>query len=171
VKLRSIPPRTCVTLARTRSRLALRGFGVQETASPRTRSCFLNSTARGSWGFRSNLLNSKTAREGKLISVARDWSKRNIKPSDMPLLGKRGRMRSQISRKPFDEKLLKLQNDLNELAQFELEGFDISKLKNELEEQIARLFQLLGEEGGSRRSEVGRRKWEGGRKEFKRGEK
>jgi len=55
-----------------------------------------------------------------------------------------GRMRPQISRKPFEEKLSKLRDELNDLKQFEIEGFDVSKLASEIVEQIQRLEQFLG---------------------------
>ena len=98
-KLRSIPPRTCITLAR----------------------------------------------EGKLISVARNYRKNKqlTTPVQMPIV--RGRMRPQVSRKPFEAKLSQLQDELNDLVQFAAEGFDISKLEAEMTGQIKRLEQLLGE--------------------------
>lgn len=86
------------------------------------------------------------AREGKLISVARDSGRRRQLATTQPLNHLRGGMRLQISRKPFEEKLSKLQDELNDLVQFELEGFDTSKLKSEIENQIERLLQMLGRE-------------------------
>ena len=111
MKLRSIPPRTCITLARE-GKLCLsppqRGLG------------------------------------GGFLSVARDW--KHSEASEPKLLGKRGKMRPQISRKPFEEKLSKLQDELSELTYLAIEGFDVSKLKNDIESQIKRLLQLLGGE-------------------------
>ena len=71
------------------------------------------------------------AREGKLISVARNYRKNEqpTTPVQLPIV--RGRMRSQVSRKPFEEKLSQLQDELSELSQFADEGFDISKLEVE----------------------------------------
>lgn len=86
------------------------------------------------------------ARERRLVSVARDWNKRSIEPKNdvgnIPS-GKRGRMRPQVSRKPFEYKLAKLEEELNELAQWAGEGFDVSKIKNEIEKQMERLLDLL----------------------------
>lgn len=80
------------------------------------------------------------AREGKLISVARNWNA----ASSTTLAGKRGKMRPQISRKPFEQKLSHLEEQLHDLAQFAAEGFNVSKLEKETKEQIERLLQLLG---------------------------
>jgi len=64
--------------------------------------------------------------------------------ADSPLLsGKYGRTRPQISRKPFEEKLAQLQNELSELTQFVQEGFDVSKLEKETKEQINHLMKWL----------------------------
>jgi len=95
-KLRSIPPRTCITLAR----------------------------------------------EG--ISVARNYRKNKqlTTPVQMPIV--RGRMRPQVSRKPFETRLSQLQDELSELSQFANEGFDISKLEAEIRRQIQRLELFLG---------------------------
>lgn len=103
MKLRSIPMRTCITLAR----------------------------------------------KGKLISVARDWTNRtnNREIVEASIIGKRSQMRKQISRKPFEEKLSWLRDELSGLTIIANDGFDISKLQSELEDQIERLMQLLGREG------------------------
>lgn len=68
--------------------------------------------------------------------------------------GKRGRMRPQISRKPFEKKLMYLQDELSNLTMYADDGFDINKLKHEIEEQINHLLKLL--EGGYW---VGSSKW------------
>lgn len=62
---------------------------------------------------------------------------------DVPLTISRGKMRPQISRKPYLERLAALQSDLSELPQLAI-GFDISKLEKELKMQIERLLQFLG---------------------------
>ena len=98
MKLRSIPPRTCIT----------------------------------------------RAREGKLISVARNYRKNDQPAVPMQPTIARGKMRSQVSRKPFEERLSQLRDELSELSQFTDEGFDISKLEAEIRRQIQSLEQFLG---------------------------
>lgn len=98
---------------------------------------------------------STLARERKLISVARDYQ-RNDYQHLTPVYGgrggaidtskessiERGRMRPQISRCPFERKLMQLRSDLEDLTLWEYD-FDVSKLRDELENQIERLLQLL----------------------------
>lgn len=104
MKLRSIPPRTCITLAR----------------------------------------------ENKLISAHRTeftlLEAKSVSPtSSIRTAGRCGRMRQQISRKPFENKLSQLQDELDELTKFAIEGFDESKLEKEIRGQIERLSLFLGE--------------------------
>lgn len=96
MKLRSIPPRTCITLARER----------------------------------------------KFTPVVRKLSL----SKSFDVIGKRGRMRQQISQKPFANKLSQLQDELAELTEFAGEGFDVSKLEKEIRSQIERLSLFLGGE-------------------------
>jgi hypothetical protein len=85
---------------------------------------------------------STLAREGKLVSVARDLNKQpssqlNKSTTIKPI--KRGTMRKLLSVEPFTQKLKQLQSDLNDLINFAEEGLDISKAKTDLENQIKNL--------------------------------
>ena len=84
------------------------------------------------------------AREGKLISVARNYRRNDQSTTPVQPTTVRGKMRSQVSRRPFEERLSQLRDELSELPQFADEGFDISKLEAEIRRKIQSLEQFLG---------------------------
>ena len=122
--MRSIPQKTGVTIARERER---RGRTKPEyTDVPQSGILRIGT---GSAGQRPG---------GRFAGLTE--GKRSVEK----LLIARGKMRSQVSRKPFEERLSQLQDELSELSQFADEGFDISKLEAEIRRQIHSLEQFLG---------------------------